>query len=90
MKSQSGPETTISHKVIHADIMDREFKPKIQKLDNKASNLIKHFMTNNGITFQLTPTVTHVRSADKRVINTWKNNFITTLCRVDPSFPLQL
>ena len=62
--------------------------PKLQRLDNEASKMLKKYMHDQKIDFQLTPTGLHRRNHAERAIRTFKAHFIAGLASVDPDFPL--
>ena len=68
----------------------RGIQPRLQRLDNEASVILKDFMYAENIDFQLTSAGTHRRSKSERAIQTFKSHFISGLCTVDPKFPLNL
>ena len=68
----------------------RGFKPQLHRLDNEASTILKEYMHEEDIDFQLTPAGIHRRNKAERAIQTYKNHFIAGLCSVDPAFPLHL
>ena len=68
----------------------RGFKPKLQKLDNEASTMLKEYMEKESIDFQLTSVGIHRRNKVERAIQTFENHFVAGLCSVDPTFPLHL
>ena len=65
-------------------------KPKLQKLDNEASQVLKDYITAEDIDYQLVPPHMHRRNLAERAIQTFKSHFIAMLCGCDPSFPLHL
>jgi hypothetical protein len=52
--------------------------------------MLKAFMQEQAIDFQLVPPGVHRRNAAERAIRTFKNHFIAGLCSVDKDFPLHL
>jgi len=64
--------------------------PKVHRLDNEASKLLKSLLSDNNIDYQLTPAHIHRRNAAERAIRTFKNHFIAGLCSVAPDFPMHL
>ena len=75
---------------LHAKLVKAGVRPKLQRLDNECSDILKEFMTNEGIDYQLVPPHVHRRNAAERAIRTFKNHFVATLCSTDPAFPLYL
>ena len=64
--------------------------PKLQKLDNEASQVLQQYMVEEHIDFQLVPPGLHRRNAAERAIRTFKNHFIAGLCTTAADFPLTL
>ena len=65
-------------------------KPKLQKLDNEASQLLLEYINDENIDYQLVPPHMHQRNLAERAIQTFKSHFIAMLCGCDPNFPLHL
>ena len=63
--------------------------PRLQRLDNEISNLMRSEMDHHNISYQLTPAGNHGRNAAERAIQTFKNHFVAGLCSVHPQFPLR-
>ena len=63
IKSRTAAEHTPAYKVVFNHLMSRGFRPKLQKLDNEASIMLKDFLIDNGVGFQLTPAGFHHRNA---------------------------
>jgi len=59
-------------------LKSRGLQPKLQKLDNEASQVLQQYMVEEQINFQLVPPGLHRRNAAERVIRTFKNHFIYT------------
>jgi hypothetical protein len=90
MKSRSALEWATAYDTIHQELTVKDFKPKLQTLDNEASTALKNFFTVNDITYQLVPPHCHRRNAAERDIRTFKEHFVDGISSVDPSFPLHL
>ena len=65
-------------------------RPRLQRLDNECSKILKEYMHDQSIDFQLAPPGMHHRNAAERAIRTFKNHFIAGLSSTDPIFPLYL
>ncbi|WP_281640541.1 Ty1/Copia family ribonuclease HI [Aurantimicrobium minutum] len=63
-------------------------RPKLQRMDNECSTLLKEYMQAENIDYQLVPPHDHRRNAAERAIRTAKNHFVAGLCSVDPQFPM--
>jgi hypothetical protein len=56
------------YKILHARLCQAGLRPKLQRLDNKCSTILKEFMTDESIDFQLVPPGIHQRNAAERAI----------------------
>jgi hypothetical protein len=90
IKSRSASEWVKSYDRFHQELTIKDFKPKLQTLDNEASAALKNYFTVNDITYQLVPPHCHRRNAAERAIRTFKEHFVAGLSSVDPSFPMHL
>ncbi len=79
-----------AYKKIHALLVARGLRPKLQRLDNEASTILKQFMTKEAVAFQLVPPGIHRINAAERAIRTWKNHFVAGLASTDNNFSLHL
>jgi hypothetical protein len=75
--------------------MEQEFvagglKPKLMKLDNEASKLLKAYLHQQDINFQLVPLYSHRRNSAERAIRSFKYHLIAGLCSTKKSFPMNL
>jgi hypothetical protein len=68
----------------------RGLKPKLMKLDNKASKLLKDYLYQQDITFQLVPPYSHKRNSAEEAIRSFTDHLIAGLCSTDKSFPMHL
>jgi hypothetical protein len=71
-------------------VMARGLKPKLMKLDNEASKLLKNYLYQQDIAFQLVPPYSHTRNSSERAIRSFKDHLISGLCSTDKSFPIHL
>jgi hypothetical protein len=72
------------------ELVARGLKPKLMKLDNEASKLMKKYLHQQYITFQLVPPYSHKRNSAGRAIISFKDHLIAGLCSTDKSFPMHL
>jgi hypothetical protein len=72
------------------ELVARGLKPKLMKLDNEASKLLKAYLHQQDITFQLVPPYSHRRNSAERAIISFKDHLIAGLCSTDKSFPMHL
>jgi hypothetical protein len=90
LMNRTAKEILRAYTSIHTLLVTRGLRPRLQRLDNEASTILKDFMHQADIDFQLVPPGMHRRNAAERAIRTWKNHFIAGLCSTDPNFPLYL
>jgi hypothetical protein len=90
MKSRSASDWVKACDTIHQELTAKNFKPKLQTLDNEASAALKTFFTANDVEYQLVPPRCHRRNATECAILTFKEHFVAGLSSVDPTFPLHL
>ena len=79
-----------AYKQVHSKLIKAGLKPKLHRLDNECSQILKDFMTEEQEDYQLVPPGTHRRNSAERAIRTFKNHFIAGLASTDPNFPLNL
>jgi hypothetical protein len=60
------------------------------KLDKEASTLLKTYLHQQNITFQLIPPYSHRRNSAERAIRSFKDHLIAGLCSTYKSFPMHL
>ena len=90
MKNQQGPTIVAAYAALHARLCKAGLQPRLQRLDNECSALLKDFMHNNNVDFQLVPPGIHRGNAAERAICTFINHFIAGLCSIDKNFPIHL
>jgi hypothetical protein len=90
IKNRNAKTLLDGYKELHAQLCAAGLRPKLQRLDNECSTILKQFMTQERVDFQLVPPGLHRRNAAERAIRTFQNHFIAGLCSVDPNFPLHL
>jgi hypothetical protein len=90
MRSRTAHEMVRAYAKLHTYLVTRGLKPKLQRLDNEASQNLKDFMKSKQVDYQLAPPHCHRRNSAERAIRTWKNHFIAGLASTDKNFPLHL
>ena len=90
IKNRTAESILAAYTQVHQELVQAGCRPKLHKLDNECSQLLKDYMHNEEIDFQLVPPGIHRRNAAERAIRTFKNHFIAGLCTADPKFPLNL
>ena len=90
IKNRSAETILEAYQQVHTKLVKAGLKPKLHRLDNECSQLLKDFMHEQKEDFQLTPPGIHRRNSAERAIRTFKNHFIAGLASTDPNFPLNL
>jgi hypothetical protein len=90
IKDRAAPELLKAFQVMEQESMTRGLKPKLMKLDNEASKLLKEYLHQQDITFQLVPPYSHRRDSAERAIRSFKDHLIAGMCSTDKSFPMHL
>jgi hypothetical protein len=90
IKYRTAPELLRSFQVMEQKLVARGLKPKLMKLDTEASKLLKTYLHQQDITFQLVPPYSHRLNAAERAIRSFKDHLIAGLCSTDKSFPMHL
>jgi hypothetical protein len=90
IKDRTAPELLNAFQFMEQELVSRGLKPKLMKLDNEASTLLKDYLYQQDITFQLVPPYSHRRNSAERAIRSFKDHLIAGLCSTDKSFPMHL
>ena len=90
LKDRNAHTILEAYKMLHARLVKAGLRPKLQRLDNECSTILKEFLHESNIDFQLSPPGMHRRNAAERAIRTFKNHFTAGLASTDPKFPLSL
>jgi hypothetical protein len=90
IKDRTAPELLKAFQVMEQELVARGLRPKLMKLDNEASKLMKTYLHQQGITFQLVPSYSHRRDSAERAIRSFRDHLIARLCSTDKSFPMHL
>ena len=89
-KTRSAEHILGAFKSIHARLCRAGLRPRFHRLDNECSTLLKDFMHEQEIDFQLVGHGMHRRNSAERAIGTFECHFVAGLCSLDPQFPLHL
>jgi hypothetical protein len=90
IKDRTAPELLKAFQVMEQELVARGLKPKLMKLDNEASKLLKTYLHQQYITFQLVPPYSHRRYSAERAIRSFKDHLIAGLCSTEKSFPMHV
>jgi hypothetical protein len=88
--SRHAPAILKAYQRCVGDLVKAGLRPRLQRLDNECSDILKAYMTDIEVDYQLVPPGVHRRNAAERAIRTFKNHLIAGLCSVDPKFPMHL
>jgi hypothetical protein len=90
IKDRTAPESLKAFQIMEQELVARGLKPKLMRLDNEASKLLKTYLHQQDITFKLVPPYSHRRNSAERAIISFKDHLIAGLCSTDKSFPMHL
>jgi hypothetical protein len=90
IKDCTSPELLKAFQFMEQELVAKGLKPKLMKLDNKASKLLKDYLYQQDIAFQLVLPHSHRRNSAEREIRSFKDHLIAGLCSTDKSFPMHL
>jgi hypothetical protein len=76
IKNRTSPELLKAFQVMEQELVARGLKPKLMKLDNEASKLLKTYLHQHNITFQLVPPYSHIQNSAERAIRSFKDHLI--------------
>jgi hypothetical protein len=86
IKDRTDPELVKAFQVMEQELMARCLKPKLMKLDSEASKLLKSYLHQQDITFQLVLTYSHRRNSAERAIISFKDHLIAGPCSTEKIF----
>jgi hypothetical protein len=90
IKYRTAPELLKAFQIMEQILVARGLKPKLMKLENEASKLLKTYHHQHDITFQLVPPYSHKLNSAERAIRSFKDHLISGLCTTDKSFSMYL
>ena len=90
LKTREGHEIMDNILEVITMLISRGYHSKLYCLDYKITSKLKTLLHLAFIDFQLLSPNIHQRNTAKHAIQTWKSHLISTLCTVDPLFPLYL
>jgi hypothetical protein len=79
IKNRTSPELLKAFQVMEQELVARGLTQKLMKLDNEASKLLKTYLHQQDITFQLVPPYSQRRDSAERAIRSFKYHLITGL-----------
>jgi hypothetical protein len=90
IKDRTAPELLKVFQFMEQELVARGLKPKLMKLDNEASKLLKDYLYQQEKEFQLVSPYSHRRNSAERAIRSFKDHLIAVLCSIAKSFPMHL
>jgi hypothetical protein len=90
IKNRTAAELLRALQVMETKVTARGLQPKLMRLENEATQLLKSYLHDKDIAFQLVPTYSHIRNAAKRAIRSLKDDVISGMCSTDKAFPMHL
>jgi hypothetical protein len=79
IKDRTAPELLRAFQFMEQELVARGLKPKLIKMDNEVSKLLKDYLHQQDITFQVVPPYSHRRTSAERVIRSFKDHLIAGL-----------
>jgi len=90
IKNRSAPSILAAYKIVFQRLTRAGLTPRLARLDNECSAILKQFFYDEHIDFQLAPPHIHRRNAAERAVRTFKNHLLAGLSTCDANFPLHL
>jgi hypothetical protein len=90
IKDRTAPELLKAFQFMEQELVARGLRPKLMKLDKEGSKLLKAYLHQQDIIFQLVTLYSHRRNSAERSIRSFKDHLIARLCSTDKSFPMHL
>jgi hypothetical protein len=90
IKDRTASELLKAFQFMEQELVARGLTPKLMKLDNEASKLLKDYLHQQDITFQLVTPYSHRRNSAERAIRSFKDHLIAGLCSTEKYFPMHL
>jgi hypothetical protein len=90
IKNRTTAELLRAFQVMEQKINARGIIPRLTRLDNEASQLLKNYLYEQDIIFQLVLPYSHRWNAAEDATRSFKDHLIAGLCSTDKSFPMHL
>jgi hypothetical protein len=88
IKDRTSPELLKAFQFMEQELVAKGLKPKLMKLDNEASKLLRDYIYQQERAFQLVPPYSHRRNSAERAIRSFTDHLIAGLCSTYKSFPM--
>jgi hypothetical protein len=90
IKNRTSAELLRAFQVMERKLTARGLQPKLARLDNEASQLLKSYLHDKNITFKVVPPYSHRRNASERAMRSFKDHLIAGICSTDKAFPMHM
>jgi hypothetical protein len=90
IKNRTSVEHLRACQVMEQKLIARCLKPRLVRLDNEASQLLKNYLYEQDISFQLVPPYSHHHIAGVCATISFNDHSVTGLCSADKAFPMHL
>jgi hypothetical protein len=90
IEDRTAPELLRAFQYMEQELVARGLKPRLMKLDNEASKLLKDYLYHQDIKSQLVPPYSHRRNSAERAIRSFKDHLIAGLCSTYKYFTIHL
>ena len=90
MKSRTGDEIVRAFSIMHMKLKNTRQTPKMHRLDNEYTAILKKYMKDEKIIYQLVPPHIHRRNTAETATSTFKEHFIASLASVSIKIPIHL
>jgi hypothetical protein len=90
IKDRTASELLKAFQIMEQELVARGLTPKLMRLDNEASKLLKMYLHQQDITFQLVSPYRHRQNSAERAIRYFRDHMIAGLCSTDKSFPMHM
>jgi hypothetical protein len=90
IKNRTAPELLRAFQVMEKKLTARGLQTKLRRLNNEASQLLKSYLYDKIIAFQLVLPYSHRRNEAERAIRSFKDHLIAGICSTYKAFPMHL
>jgi hypothetical protein len=90
IKNRTVAELLRAFQVMERKLTARRLRPKLMRLGNEALQLLKAYVHDKNITFQLEPPYSHIRNSSERAIRSFNDHLTAGMCSTDRAFPMHM
>ena len=88
IKNCTEDEFLQTYKETYAKLVNKVYRHKFYKINNKCSKEIEAFIDTKNTTLQFSPPAIHWQNAAERAVRTWKNHFIVGIASIPKESPI--